>query len=319
MPHRPPLDRAIGRPRSLDLGAASDALHADALRGALRSRAKTVVSAAAVRRFREAVWRHYRMHGRSFPWRDTRDPYEILVSEIMLQQTQTNRVREYFTRFLERFPSFASLARARSGSVIRQWQGLGYNRRALALHRLARVVVGEYGGVLPTDRDALRALPGIGLYTAVAVRAFVWNEPETVVETNIRSAVIYFFFPERTGVSEQEIAAIVQATVDRRSPREWYYALMDYGVWAKSERRDIIRRWADYRPQSRFRGSDRELRGAAIRYLVKKRSCSKREMERILGGAVVRVRKILNALVREGFIELRAGKFIFSRSLRGAS
>ena len=145
--------------------------------------------------FRKEIWAYYRRAGRGdLPWRHTRDPYAILISEIMLQQTQVVRATEYYKKFLKRFPNFRSLARAKTGDVLAAWQGLGYNRRAMFFKRTAEIVVEQYGGRLPHTRAALESLPGIGRGTSGSLMAFAFNEPEIFIETNIRRVFIHFFF-----------------------------------------------------------------------------------------------------------------------------
>ena len=177
---------------------------------------------------------HYRAHGRrDLPWRKTKDPYRILVSEFMLQQTQVARVAEKYEPFIERFPDFASLARAPLGDVIRAWSGLGYNRRALHLRETARIVVSRFDGRLPRGFDDLRALPGIGAATAAEIMNFAFNEPRAFIETNVRAVYIHHFFPGRKKVADAEILPLVERTLDAKNPRRWFYALMDYGVMLK--------------------------------------------------------------------------------------
>ena len=125
--------------------------------------------------FRKQILQHYRLTGRDLPWRRTRDPYRILVSEIMLQQTQAERVKTFYEKFIKRFPNFAALAKAKKSDVLGAWQGLGYNRRALALHKIAGIVVKKYNGQLPREREALESLPGVGPYTAGATGVCVWR------------------------------------------------------------------------------------------------------------------------------------------------
>ena len=164
------------------------------------------------------------------PWRTTRDPYSILVSEIMLQQTQVERVKTKYTEFLAAFPTIESLASSLLTDVLRTWQGLGYNRRAIALKRCAEEIVSRYSGQFPRDTAELETLPGIGPYTARAVAAFAFGMAEPLIETNIRTVFIHFFFHGRDRVSDREIMPLVARTLDRHNPREWYYALMDFGV-----------------------------------------------------------------------------------------
>lgn len=249
----------------------------------------------------------HRTEGRhDLPWRNTRDPYRILVSEVMLQQTQVERVRGYYARFLERFPDIASLAAAPAADVLRLWQGLGYNRRALALHRAAKAVMEQHGGKLPKDYDALLALPGIGPYTAAAVRAFAWNLPGTLLETNVRAAYLDRFFPDREKVLDKELLPVVEATLDRKDPRTWYWALMDYGARLKATKGNATRRSATYARQSKFQGSDRQLRGRILRILAE-RTRTEQELHAVLPDE--RLERVLAMLIKEGFLAKRRGKY----------
>ena len=180
------------------------------------------LSAREIARFRTRIYRHYQTHGRSLPWRETRDPYAILVSEVMLQQTQVARVLGKYGEFLARFPDFAHLAAAPLPEVLAAWQGLGYNRRALALKHLAVKVMAEHGGRLPRSEAALRRLPGIGPGTAGAVLAFAFEEPAVFIETNIRRVFLHCFFPGQEGVRDRHLLPYVAATLDRRRVRPWY-------------------------------------------------------------------------------------------------
>lgn len=144
--------------------------------------------------FVAAVWRNYTERGRHFPWRETADPYAIMVSEFMLQQTQTARVVPKYEAWLLRFPTVQSVADATLSDVLSLWSGLGYNRRAKFLYEACKTIRAEHGGALPRDAERLDALPGIGAYTARAIAAFAFNAAEVFIETNIRSAFIHFFF-----------------------------------------------------------------------------------------------------------------------------
>ena len=272
---------------------------------------------AAIRRFKRAIWSHYRRYGRhDLPWRRTRDPYRILVSEVMLQQTQVARVLAFYPRFVARFPGLGPLARARTADVLRAWQGMGYNRRALALRRLAQAVLAERGGRLPCSRAALEALPGVGPATAGAIRAFAWNEPEVFIETNIRRVFIHFFFHERSGVTDAELARYIECTLDRKDPRAWYWALMDYGAWlgGKARGADPNRLSAHYARQPRFEGSDRELRGKILKELLSagaKRTgmVSVRSLAGMAKKPYKDVERISAGLAKEGFIK-KKGNYI---------
>ena len=188
------------------------------------------LTAATIRTFRNTIYDHYHRHGRDLPWRRTRNPYRVLVSEIMLQQTQVDRVIEKYGLFLSSFPDFQTLAAASVKDVLRLWQGLGYNRRALGLKALAERVVTQHRGRLPSDPDKLIALPGIGKYTAGAVGAFAFNKPVVFMDTNIRRVFIHTFFKDQDLIEDAHILPLVEQTLDASDPRSWYNALMDYGA-----------------------------------------------------------------------------------------
>jgi len=236
------------------------------------------------------------------PWRQTRDPYKILVSEIMLQQTQVERVLNKYGEFLTRFPHFESLARALWPEVLAAWQGLGYNRRALALKRLAQAVMVEWDGRLPDNEEDLRSLPGIGPATAGAILAFAFQQPVAFIETNIRRVFLHFFFAAQTGVNDREILPLVAETLDREGVRDWYYALMDYGAGLKRLAPNPNRRSAHYTRQSPFNGSNREVRSLILKILLTKPAHSLEELARSIGKSKPRTRTALDQLLAEGFV-----------------
>jgi len=218
--------------------------------------------------FIKIVYDFYRVHKRDYlPWRQTFHPYGVLVSELMLQQTQVGRVIPKYESFMARFPRLEILAEAPLGDVLQLWQGLGYNRRAKLLHQCAQVVLQTYGGTLPDQRRLLELLPGIGPYTAGAIIIFAYNAPEVVIETNIRTVYIHHFFKGHTAVSDGELRPIVRRTMDANNPREWYAALMDYGSYIKQTVGNNISQSQTYQKQSPFKGSVREVRGAIVRAL----------------------------------------------------
>lgn len=268
-----------------------------------------------IRAFQKMIWTHYRRAGRrDLPWRHTRDPYAIFVSEVMLQQTQVARVEEYYKKFLKRFPDFKTLARARVGDVLRAWQGLGYNRRAMFLKRAAEIVMAEYGGRLPRERAALERLPGIGKGTSGSLMAFAFNQPEIFIETNIRRVFIHFFFPRRRRVTDVELERYIKESVDEKNPREWYWALMDYGA-AMGARANPNRRSAHYKKQSAFVGSDRQLRGMIMQSTLSQKRNRMSVKELLKRTAVPRERffGIIDNLIREGFI-VRKGDSIYIKN-----
>ncbi|MFY9399663.1 MAG: A/G-specific adenine glycosylase [Desulfomonilia bacterium] len=261
----------------------------------------------AVAAFRDKIYAYYRDHARSFPWRETTDPYCILVSEIMLQQTQAERVAQKYGGFISRFPDFQALAGAELCSVLEAWQGLGYNRRAVALKETARKVMEEHGGILPGDIEGLTRLPGIGRYTAGAVLAFAYNRPVAFIETNIRRVFIHCFFPESERVKDSEILPLVEQALDRENPRQWYYALMDYGAMLKAGLPNPNRKSAHYVRQAPFEGSTRQVRGMILKLLVSFGPLSETELIDKLDRDPCQVRQILLDLEREGFVRSNSG------------
>ncbi|TFG16252.1 MAG: A/G-specific adenine glycosylase, partial [Promethearchaeota archaeon] len=211
--------------------------------------------------FQELIYSYYKNNKRDFPFRSNITSYKVLVSEIMLQQTQTNRVSDKFIEFIENFPDFKSLMDAPLEEILKVWQGLGYNKRAVALKEIATRVFKDYEGKLPMDIEVLKSFPQIGYNTACSILSFAYNIPTYFIETNIRRVYIYFFFPGSSSVSDKHILPIVRKTLDTKNPREWYYALMDYGVMLKKSHPELNKRSAHYRKQPKFLGSTRELRG----------------------------------------------------------
>jgi A/G-specific adenine glycosylase len=263
------------------------------------------LSGQAVRSFRRAVYGYYREHGRDLPWRRTTEPYHILVSEFMLQQTQVDRVKSKYGQFLETFPDFRTLAEAPLREVLAAWQGMGYNRRAVALRETAGIVTSRYGGKLPSDPDVLATFPGIGKATASAIGAFAFNLPTVFLETNIRRVFIHFFFKEGDEIRDADIRPLVQQTLDVKAPRTWYYALMDYGVMLRKEGTNPNRRSAHYRKQSRFEGSNRQVRGMILRALTARRLLTAQQLASELEVGIERINGALIQLEREGFVEKR--------------
>ncbi len=229
----------------------------------------------------------------------------------MLQQTQVSRVIPKYRQFLRQFPTIRALARASMGEVLKAWHGLGYNRRAAHLKRLAEIVVAEHGGKIPSDLGALCALPGVGAATAGAVAAFAFNKPVAFLETNIRRVFLHHCFPRRRRVSDVEVLSKIAAVLPRRNIREWYYALMDYGAGALREIENPNRRSAEYARQSAFAGSNRELRGRALAALVSVGSASAGELLRRaeIRAPLPRFRSVLKALAAEGLVRKVGRRF----------
>ena len=272
--------------------------------------------------FRARVLAQGRALYRDLPWRRTTDPYEIWLSEVMLQQTQVSRVDGRWQRWLERFPSVDALAAAQSADVLAEWQGMGYNRRALALHRAAQTVAGTYGGVFPRDARELEALPGIGPATAAGILAFAFDLPGVYLETNVRAVFLHELFPGAAGVPDRELVPLVRATCPASAddpeddPRTWYYALLDYGYELKRSGHNAARRSATHVRAPKFEGSRRQKRAELVRLLlavrdggapgapVEELAAGLSAVEREAGRAAVDlalVESILSDLAKEGF------------------
>lgn len=218
--------------------------------------------------FRASVLDLYAREGRNFAWRRTTEPWAILVSEVMLQQTQTDRVSPKYEAWMARFPDAASVAAAGLPELYESWRGLGYNSRALRLREAARICASRYSGQPPADENLLLELPGVGRYTARAVLAFAYGLPTVFLETNIRAALIFSFFPGKENIDDRELEQTAALVLDRDDPRTWYQALMDYGAWIKRREPNPSRRAAGYSRQARFEGSTRQARGAVLRAIA---------------------------------------------------
>jgi A/G-specific adenine glycosylase len=250
---------------------------------------------------------YFNQFGRTFSWRTTTDPYQIMVSEIMLQQTQTNRVEGKFEEFIGQFSDFESLAQASVTDVITAWQGLGYNSRALRLQESAKKVVSEFGGILPDDPHVLVTFPGIGPNTAGSICAFAFNAPTVFIETNIRSVFIHFFFHDQQDVKDSDLVPLIAQTLDHANSRLWYYALMDYGVALKKLYPNPSRKSAHHTIQSRFEGSDRQVRGMILRILIKEGKVLQESFYSLIDRQEQKVASILEGLQKDGFIVITDG------------
>lgn len=259
---------------------------------------------ASTARFQKLVWDYYHQHGRDLPWRQTSDPYKILVSEIMLQQTQVSRVMSKYVEFTTTFPTIKALANATPEQVLRVWQGMGYNRRAIHLHRIAHAVMNQYDGAVPKDIEALDTLPGIGPATARSIFVFSWNEPESFIETNIRRVFIHHFFTNKLEVDDKVILPLVRETLDSKRPRDWYYALMDYGSYLATQMVNPNRRSKHYLKQSKFEGSDRQIRGKILKLLLAGESLSNLTIEKN------RLDNVIQSLLKDGLVKKRNKRYV---------
>lgn len=227
------------------------------------------MSTLDIKHFQSIIWDYYQKNGRLFEWRHTDNPYHVVVSEIMLQQTQTARVSVKFPQFIAAFPTFFALANASLHEVLLQWQGMGYNRRGMYLHQIAKKIVHEYNGQLPNDPAILETFPGIGKATAASICAFAYNNPTVFIETNIRAVFIYFFFSTSSEkIHDKQIEPLVALSLEKEHARDWYYALMDYGVYLKKNTINPSRKSKHHTQQSKFEGSNRQVRGLILKTLL---------------------------------------------------
>jgi A/G-specific adenine glycosylase len=278
---------------------------------------------------RAALLSWYEPRRRAYPWRGTGDPYRVLVSEIMLQQTQAARVVPVYRSFLRRFPSIRALARASPGDVLRAWSGLGYNRRAVALHEASRAVIRDHGGRIPADLEELLRLPGVGPYTAAAVASIVFDLPAAAVDTNV-ARVVRRYRMGRDAAAPDEVWRAAEAWLDRRAPGEWNQAVMDLGrdvcrpvprCTACPLARSCVFRRSGVRPEpSRrrrpgFEGSSRQLRGAIVRILRDRGSATVATLSKATRRRSEEVVGSIRVLAAEGLI--RAGPSARRGAARG--
>ncbi len=294
-----------------------------------------------IKSFQKIVWNFYQKNRRVFPWRETTDPYAIMVSEIMLQQTQAERVVPKFTAFMKKFPTPQALAKAPLADVLSMWQGLGYNRRALFLKRSAEEVVSKHSGKIPNTLESLNALPGVGPYTAGAILTFAFNKPCVFIETNIRTVFIHHFFKNtRNKISDEKLLPLIKECLPRipqldavrgaseacdqdvqkyvaganeRSnkgmrqlwnSREWYSALMDYGSHLKSTLPNPSRKSTGHTKQSKFKGSHRELRGQILKYVLTHKKATLSSLQKdIVHQKSSDIHILIEELVSEGLIK----------------
>ncbi len=294
-----------------------------------------------VKNFQEIIWGFYKNHKRDLPWRPPLlkvlndgflDAYKIVVSEIMLQQTQVPRVIEKYYEFIKKFPTFEALSQASIADVLSAWQGLGYNRRALFLKRTAQEIlkkqkepklqtgnnrsdVSIHHYMIP---EFLETLPGIGKNTARSIYVFAFNKPEVFIETNIRRVFIHEFYshsytldPEPSTLSkihDNQLYPLIEQTLDRTNPREWYYALMDYGSHLPKIVTNPNRQSKHYTKQSKFEGSLRQVRGRILKILLNKKSLSIEELKKEVKTSEEYFENALAQLLKEQFLKAENNK-----------
>jgi len=265
--------------------------------------------------FQTMILSWWEKNKRDFPWRHTYDPYKILVSEMMLQQTQAVRVVTKFAEFVTAFPSIQSLAQATPASVLRMWKGMGYNRRALYLHNTAKLVVDKYDGIVPTNEHQLLDLPGLGTYTARAILVFAYKMDIAMVDTNIRQIMTHFFFDD-VSQSEKLIQSVADKLVPRGKSWDWHQALMDYGALKLHE--DVFKgsKVRSIKKALPFKETKRYFRGRIIDHLREKtyRQTVLIDMLcRTYGKSNAFYVSLLKTLKKEGFIEQQRGRWMLKQ------
>ena len=249
--------------------------------------------------FRQKIFGFYQLNRRSFPWRETTDRYAVMVSEIMLQQTQAERVVAKFNAWFERFPDAGSLASASLREVLLLWSGLGYNSRGQRLQSCAKVVLERFNGIVPASPALLKTLPGIGEYTCRSIPVFADNFDAAAVDTNIRRIIIHeLSLPEDTPKPQIQYAA--EQLLPKGRSREWHNALMDYGSLNLTSRRTGIR---PLTKQSKFQGSKRWYRGKLIKELIHSEGMFLEEIEEKYADCSWDIQEIVSDLISEGLVE----------------
>jgi A/G-specific adenine glycosylase len=246
-------------------------------------------------KFQKEILSYYKEHKRLMPWRDIENPYKIFISEMMLQQTQVPRVRIKYKEFIKRFPTSKSVALASTNEVLRVWIGLGYNRRALFIKKACEQIVRDYRGIFPKDCIILESLPGIGPATAGAICAFAYNKPVYFIETNIRAVLLYFFFKDEENIPDKILLEkLKKVTPKDVTPRDWYYALYDYGTYLKKtlgkKKTDLHKQSKHYNRQSLFEGSFRQKRARVLRMILN-------------GEKIVGMEDVIRSLRKDGLVE----------------
>ncbi len=250
----------------------------------------------------------YSKNKRILSWRETIVPYHVVLTELMLQQTQVPRVQIKFPEFIAAFPTFQSLAQSSLTDLLRVWQGMGYNRRAKYLREIATIISTTYKGIVPNDPEILDAMPGIGPATAKSIIVYIYNKPELFIETNVRRVFIHHFFEDKTDIPDTDIVPILEKALDTQNPREWYYSVMDYGTYLGKTVQNPNRKSKHYAKQSKFEGSNRQIRGAILKQLVHG-GMNREVLLSSLGFEEEKVYTVLRELQSEGFINEKMGKY----------
>lgn len=262
--------------------------------------------------FNKIIFDFFLKNKREMPWRYNSNPYHILVSEIMLQQTQVQRVIPKYFAFLKEFPTIQSLGNASLSKIYKHWSGLGYNRRARYIQQTAKEIVAKFDGHIPQDVQELLLLPGIGKATAGAIVTYAFNIPTIFIETNIRTTLLHFMFANyKEKVNDKSLESVLEILLDRHSPRDWYYAVVDYGAMLKSSTRFTNTQSSHYVKQKKFIGSDRQIRGAIMKLVSESgENLTKKQITKILTNHLdsidaKRMHSVLESLIKDSLIVKR--------------
>lgn len=258
-----------------------------------------------IKQFQKNIWDFYGKNKRDLPWRNTKSQYEIFISEVMLQQTQVSRVTVKYHEWIRALPDFQSLSNTKLQKILILWSGLGYNRRAKFLLESSKIITSQFNGIVPDSPDQLVKLPGIGKATAASIIVFSYNKPLPFIETNIRRVFIHEFFKGGDSISDKDILRLVTLTLDTNNPREWYYALMDYGSYLGKTVINPNRKSKTYAQQSKFQGSIRQTRGELLKILTQN---SYLRSELAVEVKSPHFEKALEQLTNELFIEQKDGR-----------
>jgi A/G-specific adenine glycosylase len=260
-----------------------------------------VLNEKTIKEFQSKILSWYKINKRDFPWRRTTDPYNILVSEVMLQQTQAQRVVPYYEKFIDDFPTLKDLARAKNNEVLKVWSGLGFNNRAIRLKEMALIIQNDFNTTFPRKFDQLLILKGIGSYTAAAILAFAFNKKVAVIDTNIRRVLIHELHLNQN-ISQKRLSEIALSVIPKGKSRVWHNALMDYGAIYATAKKTKIKSKSK---QSPFKGSEREVRGKILKLLLEKKKIEKSNLAEII--AHKNLEQIICKMKSEGLIIVRKG------------
>lgn len=267
------------------------------------------ISMQNIKQFQKKILKFYKAKGRNLPWRKTTNPYFILLSEIMLQQTQVDRVITYFNTWTKKWPTIQHLAHAQRSTVLKMWMGLGYNNRAINLHKAAQKISKDYAGDVLTAVQNFKEIPGIGPYTSKAVQIFAANRNEVTVDTNIRRIFIHEFkIPEST--PDKELWKLAEQCLPTGKSRDWHNALMDYGATFLTSRKTGIKPKTQ---QSAFEGSDRQIRAKVLRYLLKNKQASHKQLHEVSKNAdLSRLKRILAKMMKDELIKIQKKRVLLN-------